>query len=208
MDWHYQNTFQVVPGNRPDMFSSFLNARDVMVVDLADTVPMNDKAYARDEVRHWLKWNRQWKSELLMSGRLMVGINDFNSAPFKADVRLLQTVRPSGIFLNGISFADQVISAAALLLVKDQPAPFMVSVIGSAMGLSNLDEIAQCPSVGRLAFDVQKYRIERDNNFMADNTNEAMTLFTKVSKSYGLPNPLIRLPCTDFYCDYESSPLQ
>lgn len=194
MDWHRRNTYRIVPGNRPDKFSSFLAASDVMVVDLADTVPMVDKAYARDEVGHWLAWNRQWNSELLSEGRLMVGINDVRSSFFEADLALLGTVRPLGILLNGIEAVDQVTSAVALFSVKNQSAPFMVPVIGSVTGVGAVEALAQCPFVGRLAFDIRKYRAERSDDVSTDEMNELIASVAAASKHYGLPSPLIGLP--------------
>ena len=77
-------SFLFVPGNRPERFSKALaSGADSVIIDLEDAVPPDNKAAARETVRHWLSAH----SELADRG-LVLRINAIDTPWFTDDLAL------------------------------------------------------------------------------------------------------------------------
>jgi len=86
-------SYLFVPGNRPERFAKAMaSGADALILDLEDSVPLGEKAAAREAVIDWLKTphgaTQQW-----------VRVNPQGGAFHADDLRLLLRARPHGLVL-------------------------------------------------------------------------------------------------------------
>jgi citrate lyase subunit beta / citryl-CoA lyase len=134
-------SFLFVPGNRPERFAKALaSGADAVVLDLEDSVPLQEKAEACDAIRaHW----SQLKVE---SSAILIRINSPESEWGKSDIEKLQ-------HLSGLAglMVPKCESAEMLHQVSNAfPSVSILPIIESAAGYLNLRGIAQAKQVRRL----------------------------------------------------------
>lgn len=138
-------SFLFVPGNRPERFDKALaSSADMVVIDLEDAVPHEEKAKARVAVAAWLA---QASSRSLR--RSAVRINPPSTAAGSRDFEWLASIAPR----PGTVMVPKAESARDLARVRTvMPEAALVALIESAAGHAALNEIARAPGVVRLAF--------------------------------------------------------
>lgn len=151
-------SYLFVPGNRPERFSKALSSgADVVIIDLEDAVPEQEKSYARDETRHWLEWHATQGSGALESGRIIVRINAVTSAGIEDDLDMLRNAPPVGIMLAKAESGMQIDRLMAETALGDSRPRFIIPLVESAQGLTNIHEIARASRVQRIAFGTHDY---------------------------------------------------
>jgi citrate lyase subunit beta/citryl-CoA lyase len=141
-------TLLFVPGNRPERFAKALaSGADAVIIDLEDAVPAAEKAAARDSVA------RAW-STLGERGRLLIRINAPDSSHYADDVALCGTLMPAAIV---VPKARVALLEALAEGVADCP---LVPLVESAAGLAEVDALARCAKVLRLAFGHLDFQLD------------------------------------------------
>lgn len=147
-------TYLFVPGNRPERFAKALAAgADRVVVDLEDAVAPADKDQARSAIAQWLG-----SLDAAQRARVLVRINDAQSAWYGADVAMAGRTAAAGVMLPKCESARQV----ADLLAALAPGSGVLPLIETARGLLAVHEIAAAPGVQRLAFGALDYAVDLD----------------------------------------------
>ncbi len=86
-------SYLFVPGNRPERFAKALaSGADALILDLEDSVPLAEKAAARESVACWLP---TVDTDL----PIWIRINPLPCTSHQDDLRLLSRVRPAGVVL-------------------------------------------------------------------------------------------------------------
>ncbi len=134
-------SFLFVPGNRPERFVKALaSGADAVVLDLEDSVPLQEKAAARDAIRS------QWAHLKNENSAVVIRINSPESDIGINDLDELQNL-PG---LAGL-MVPKCESAEVLHQVTDAfPGVPILPIIESAAGYLNLREIAHAKQVSRL----------------------------------------------------------
>ncbi|MDM0109471.1 CoA ester lyase [Variovorax sp. J22R24] len=134
-------SFLFVPANRPDRFDKALNSgADVIILDLEDSVPSQDKALAREAV------SACWQAIAQQDVCVVVRINAEGSPEWNADIELVS--RLPG--LGGILLPKAERTSTLELLGERLRGIRILALIESAAGLDNLKAIAGMPNVVRL----------------------------------------------------------
>ena len=93
-----------VPGNRPERFAKALaSGADALILDLEDSVPLGEKAAARQAVADWLATAHP-------SVPVWVRVNALGHPQHQDDLQILQRVRPHGLVLPKCEGADDVLA--------------------------------------------------------------------------------------------------
>lgn len=143
-------TYLFVPGNRPDRFDKALaTAADAVILDLEDAVDPAGKQAAREAVRAWCATGRD-------ATRVLVRINDIQTAWFAEDIEALRGAGPVGIMLPKAESPDDVNRVVAAL-GPDVP---IIPLIETAIGLRAVDAIAAAKGVQRLAFGTIDFAVD------------------------------------------------
>jgi citrate lyase subunit beta/citryl-CoA lyase len=139
-------SFLFVPGNRPERFDKALASQaDMVIVDLEDAVPAADKAAARLALASaWQHWPTAQRA------RVVVRINAAQTASHQDDLAWLPQL--PGLPAVMLPKAEKVTDLTGLQGALDMPAAALIPIIESAEGLANVDALARCPRVLRLAF--------------------------------------------------------
>lgn len=134
-------SFLFVPGNRPERFAKALaSGADAVVLDLEDSVPLQEKAEACDAIR------AQWSQLKVESSAVVIRMNSPETEWGKSDLEKLQDL--SG--LAGL-MVPKCESAEMLHQVSNAfPGVSILPIIESAAGYLNLRGIAQAKQVSRL----------------------------------------------------------
>jgi citrate lyase subunit beta/citryl-CoA lyase len=176
-------TYLFVPGNRPGRFAKALaSGADAIVLDLEDAVALSSKAEARNAIA---KWTREAAEADL--ARVVVRINDAQSAEFEHDLRLLRDARIKGVMLPKAESAAQVQAVRAA--VHDAG---VLALIESARGVANVHEVAGAAGVARLVFGTLDYALDLDLD-IADNAEgllHAAGVLAIASRVAALPAPV------------------
>lgn len=136
-------SFLFVPGNRPERYAKALaSGADMVIIDLEDAVAVSDKAAARSAIRQ--AWRELSQAD---RARLLVRINACDTPWHSDDLTLMLDLQPAGIVLPKAESATQIES---LVRALDRPTS-IIALIESALGVSNVNEIASVPQVVRLA---------------------------------------------------------
>ncbi len=138
---NFARSFLFVPGNRPERFAKALaSGADAVILDLEDSVPLQEKAEARDAIR------AQWSQLKVESSAVVIRINSPETEWGKNDLERLQDL--SG--LAGL-MVPKCESAEMLHQVSNAfPGVSILPIIESAAGYLNLRGIAQAKQVSRL----------------------------------------------------------
>lgn len=136
-----------VPGNRPERFAKAASSgAHVVIIDLEDAVPVDEKAMARDEAVAALRAGT--------IANALVRVNVVGSAEYEQDIEALLAVASRGDHgLVGIMIPKAEDDRALELLAQRLPASVrLVPLIESATGLMNAVALARVSQVARLAF--------------------------------------------------------
>lgn len=102
-------SYLFVPGNRPERFAKALaSGADALILDLEDSVPLAEKATARQAVADWLQTTRPTKS-------IFVRVNALSSPIYSDDLRILERIRPTGLVLPKCEGCDDVLAFDEML---------------------------------------------------------------------------------------------
>jgi citrate lyase beta subunit len=136
-------TFLFVPGDRPDRFEKALRSNgDVVIIDWEASVIPSGKEAARLNTISFLKQAD--------GRRVAVRLNPYSGHDFLDDAAALWAFheRIAGAFLTMVSSADEVGTAAKAL----PPSLPLVGMIETAKALIQVDDIAACRPLCRIAF--------------------------------------------------------
>jgi citrate lyase subunit beta / citryl-CoA lyase len=176
-------TYLFVPGNRRERFAKALaSGADAVVFDLEDAVAAESKADARNAIA-------QWSRDAVEAdrARIVVRINDAQSAAFADDLQLLRDARIGGVMLPKAESAAQVQAVRAA--VADAG---VLALIESACGVANAHDVAGAAGVIRLVFGTLDYALDLDLD-IADSSEglaHAAGALTIASRLAGLPAPV------------------
>ena len=139
-------SFLFVPGNRPERFDKALASQaDKVIVDLEDAVPAADKADARAALAAaWQRWPAAQRA------RILVRINAAQTASHLDDLAWLPQLPDLASVM--LPKAEKVTDLTGVQGALGMPSPALIPIIESAEGLANVDALARCPGVLRLAF--------------------------------------------------------
>lgn len=134
-------SYLFVPGDRPERFSKALDTgADAVVIDLEDAVAPEAKQAARESLQRWLS-----TADLT---RLIVRVNAVNTPWHVEDVDMVGASGISTMMLPKSDSARQLADVAARLPSQMR----IVALIETVTGVVAMREIANAPSVMRLAF--------------------------------------------------------
>jgi len=137
--------FLFVPGNRPERFDKAVNSGvDIVVIDLEDAVPPDQKAEARSQTLRWLD----------AGGRAMVRINSSDSPYFSDDCTIVEHPNLLGVMLPK--------SAPGQILDKLACRAPVLALVETATGIAALAEIAGTPGVVRMALGTIDLALDLD----------------------------------------------
>lgn len=138
-------SYLFVPGNRPARFDKALaSGADMVIVDLEDAVPPDEKDEARSTVAAWFSGSHP----------VILRINAVETPWFAKDMELC---RKDGVAAVMLAKTERVEDLAAV-----GPAIPHIPLIESARGFDNLRAIASVPNVQRLAFGAIDFQLDLD----------------------------------------------
>lgn len=170
-----------VPGSRPDRFAKALaSGADLVIIDLEDAVPPDQKDAARTWVAQFLSRSPQT--------RVLVRINALTSVHAQADLALCAA--HAGVGGVMVPKAD---TCAVLLQAQSAGKPVW-PIVESAQAVVNLGELARAPGVARLVLGNLDLALDLGMNAdseaamsLLDQTRYAMLLHSRLA---GLPAPI------------------
>ncbi|MEJ8850037.1 CoA ester lyase [Variovorax rhizosphaerae] len=134
-------SFLFVPANRPERFEKALKSgADVVILDLEDAVPTQDKSTAREAIAE--HWPRIASHDVAV----VIRMNAEGSPAWDADIELAGQL-PG---LAAIMVPKAEAPATLQILEERLPGLQVLPLIESAAGLENLKAIAKMPNVLRL----------------------------------------------------------
>jgi citrate lyase subunit beta/citryl-CoA lyase len=146
-------TYLFVPGNRPERFAKALaSGADAIVLDLEDAVAPAAKGEARDAIARW-----SCEAADTDRARVVVRVNDAQSAAFSDDLQLLCDARIDGVMLPKADSAAQVQAVRAAA-----PNAHVLALIESACGVANVQGVASADGVVRLIFGTLDFALDLD----------------------------------------------
>ncbi|HEX6703808.1 MAG TPA: CoA ester lyase [Albitalea sp.] len=176
-------TYLFVPGNRPGRFAKALaSGADAIVLDLEDAVAAAAKGEARDAIAQWSR-----EAAEPDRARIVVRINDTQSAGFADDLQLLRDARLADVMLPKAESAAQVQAVRAAV-----PDARVLALIESARGVANAHEMAGAAGVVRLVFGTLDYALDLDLDITdnAEGLAHAASVLAIASRVAGLPAPV------------------
>lgn len=130
-------TFLFVPGNRPERFmKAMASGADAVVLDLEDSVPLDDKAVAQSAIAD--QWAALGELGTLVVIRINAGEGDLAWLHDLANVRAVML--PKAEAASHVAHVTQAVPGVAI-----------IPLIESAVGYAALPKIASAPGVLRLA---------------------------------------------------------
>jgi citrate lyase subunit beta/citryl-CoA lyase len=178
----YARTYLFVPGTRPERFGKALaSGADVVVLDLEDAVAASEKASARQTIASWLVG-----AAPADRARIVVRINDAESAWFPEDLLALREAGVTGVLLPKAESAQQIAATRAVL-----PDASVLALIESARGVVQVDAVAAA-GVSRLVFGTLDFALDLDIDITTDATGlaYAASRIALASRVAGLPSPV------------------
>lgn len=138
-----------VPGNRPDRFVKAVRAgADVVVIDLEDAVPNDQKISARGEIQRWLSTTDH---------AIYVRINADRTPWFDEDiVAFASDERITGFVIPKVESGETICRAVG----NAHPTLRIVPIIETARAFVSLNEIARAPRVERLMLGTIDFRLD------------------------------------------------
>lgn len=139
-------SYLFVPGNRPERFAkACASAADVVIVDLEDAVPPDDKASARAAVAEWLSPTRP----------VILRINGAETPWFRDDCALARLPGVAGVMLPKAERIDEIGTLSSL----GAGTP-VLPLIETAAGFNNVQTIARLQGVQRLVFGSIDFQLD------------------------------------------------
>jgi citrate lyase subunit beta / citryl-CoA lyase len=140
-------SYLFVPGNRPDRFAkACASGAHAVIIDLEDAVPAAEKPAARDAVAKWLNAERP----------VAIRINGAETAWFRDDVLLCRAPGVAAILLPKTDRVEHLRLVEELLGSRVPILP----LIETALGFSNVQEIARDGAVQRLVFGALDFGLD------------------------------------------------
>jgi citrate lyase subunit beta/citryl-CoA lyase len=176
-------TYLFVPGNRPERFAKALaSGADAVVLDLEDAVAADAKAYARNAIADWVATATEADR-----ARVMVRINDVQSAAFADDLLLLRDAVIRGAMLPKAELSQQIDAVRAAA-----PGVAVLALIESARGVANAQAVAAADGVTRLVFGTLDLALDLDLDISeaSDALLHAAGCLTIASRVAELPTPV------------------
>jgi len=137
-DVRIARSFLFVPGDRPDRFAkAATSGADAVVLDLEDAVGTDDKARAREHVRHWLEQGNQ----------AVVRINGSGTPHYDADVDMVAE-HADTVMLPKAEHAGHVTTLAAALPATTG----IIPLLETATGIVQAVDVCRASTVLRPAF--------------------------------------------------------
>ncbi len=167
-----------VPATRPERFTkAAASGADMVVVDLEDAVPPEEKAEARSEAAAWLAGE----------GTAAVRVNPVDSPHHAADLAALVGLR--GLRAVLVPMADSV---EALARVHQQLGPdiAVVAQVETARGLLRAVDLASAPGVVRLAFGHLDFAVDVDAAPEPEAMAYARSTLVVASRAAGVAGPV------------------
>ena len=178
----HPRTYLFVPGTRPERFGKALaSGADVVVLDLEDAVAAGDKASARHTIANWLL-----AASPADRARIVVRINDAESAWFPEDLRALRDAGVAGVLLPKAESAQQISATRAAL-----PDASVLALVESARGVVQVDAVAAA-GASRLVFGTLDFALDLDIDITTDASGlaYAASRIALASRVAGLPSPV------------------
>lgn len=172
-------SFLFVPGSRPDRFDKAAACgADVVVLDLEDAVPADDKHAARAGVVAWLTGERRPRGVLAA-----VRVNAADTPWHEADIAALLGTDASVMLAKA--------EAGPGLRALGRSGRPVVALIETAVGVLDAREIAATPGVVRLAFGSFDLAAELGIDPVdAEALQAARSALVLTSAAAGLPGPI------------------
>jgi citrate lyase subunit beta / citryl-CoA lyase len=175
-------TYLFVPGTRPERFGKALASdADAVVLDLEDAVAANDKESARQTIVNWFMG-----ATPADRARIVVRINDAESAWFSDDLLALRDAGATCVLLPKAESAQQIAAAKAVL-----PKASVLALIESARGVVQVDTVAAA-GASRLVFGTLDFALDLDIDITTDASGlaYAASRIALASRVAGLPSPV------------------
>lgn len=136
-----------MPANRPERFAkAHASGADQVIIDLEDAVSAEDKDRARIQLASYLG----------SGGGGLVRINSEQTPWFEYDLRVCRKPGVTGVVLPKVESAEQIER-----LFRQLPEGVgILPLIETAVGMTNLSQIASAPGVERLIFGTVDFRTE------------------------------------------------
>jgi citrate lyase subunit beta/citryl-CoA lyase len=171
------HSFLFVPGNRKERFNKALaSGAHVVIIDLEDAVPIEDKETARETVSSWLS------SEV----QVLVRVNAIGSQWFEADMSLADRAGVAGIVLPKAESAEDI----ALVKESCKLNKPIFPIIESAVGMWNALEIARAPAVQRIVFGTLDFILDMGIDEEGTSLNFYRSHLALASKVAGIQSPV------------------
>jgi len=136
-----------VPGNRPERFAKAATSdADAIIIDLEDSVDCDDKAAARRNVF----------SHGISNKPVFIRINSRSSGFWSADISAISDAAITGVMIPKCEGTDDI---SSLLNSLGQELP-VIALVENAVGLSNLRELCNSPSLLCVAFGSLDYALD------------------------------------------------
>ena len=169
-------SYLFVPGNRPERFDKALaSGADVVIVDLEDAVPPDQKVAARATVAAWLSAGKP----------VALRINAADTEWFADDVALCRSPGVAAVMLAKAERADDLVALAKQCLGVP-----LIALIESAAGFDQLGAIAAAPGVRRLAFGAIDFQLDLQMQATFSELLFFRSQLMLTSKIAGLQNPI------------------
>src|SRR4051812_4947048 len=175
-------TYLFVPGTRPERFAKALaSGADVVILDLEDAVAAADKQSARQSIANWFAGAAPEDR-----ARIVVRINDAESAWFQDDLLALREAGATGVLLPKAESAQQIAATRAAL-----PGANVLALIESARGVVQVDAVAAA-GASRLVFGTLDFALDLDIDISTDASGlaYAASRIALASRVAGLPSPV------------------
>lgn len=139
-------SFLFVPGDRPERFDKAWNSpADAVILDLEDAVSVEKKAYARQAVGAWLTAEKP----------VWIRCNAADTPWFHGDLELGELDGVAGLMLPKAELLPPRLQA--LIQVRKTR---VIPIIETAQGFHSAIDLAQDPSVVRLAFGALDFQVD------------------------------------------------
>ncbi|TLX71312.1 CoA ester lyase [Pseudomonas nicosulfuronedens] len=168
-------SYLFVPGDRPERFAKALAAgADVVILDLEDAVPAQNKAAAREHVRKAIEGGAD----------VVLRINGFGSSDFAQDLALLRDLPVRGVMLPKAETVEPMVELAAATTAP------IIPLIESALGLWQVLNVARAPGVERLAFGSIDFQVDIGCDGSDEALLHARSQIVLASRVAGLQAPI------------------
>lgn len=177
-------TWLFVPADRPDRFEKATESKaDQLIIDLEDSVASAAKAHARETTARWLA----------SGGAAWVRVNGVETPWHDDDLRELTSASGlRGLMVPKAEDSSQLTGVAR----RCPPGIQLIALIETARGLVNVDPIARCAEVARLAFGAVDFSLDINTADSAGPLLFARSVLVVASRAAGKPSP-IDSPTTD-----------